>query len=194
MTASLVESLMTDYLERVGKTRWCDKSPSNLSHLDTLSALFPSARFVCLYRACLDTVQSCIEANRYGAMREHRPYVAKHPGNLPLAMTENWLDKTGALLAFEASHQAQCVRIRYEDLVECPPRELARVLKFLELPVVADLHLTALRHRHFEGGGDPKARFECDVHTRSVGKGLVIPLTFLPIQAIRQINLLSHQL
>jgi hypothetical protein len=27
-----------------------------------------------------------------------------------------------------------------------------------------------------------------------VGKGRVIPLTFLPIQAIRQINLLSEQL
>lgn len=174
----IIDAMMGRYLRRVQKSIWCDEAPANLGYVELLATLFPEARYICLYRNCLDTAQSCIEPSRWGAMRELRPYVSRHPGNTPLAMVENWLDKTGWLLEFEAKNSSSCVRIRYEDLVKRPQDETKRLMTFLKLPWCSSLVEHSLTVPHYPGGGDPKIRAEDSIHTRSVGKGRVIPATF----------------
>ncbi len=48
-------------------------------------------------------------------------------------MVENWVDKTGKLLAFEREHPECCFRIKYEDVVFNPPETLRPMFAFLNL-------------------------------------------------------------
>src|SRR5690606_6370060 len=54
----IVDQIMAGYLSRTGKRLWCEKTPANLGHLSSMAQIFPEARYICLYRSCLDTISS----------------------------------------------------------------------------------------------------------------------------------------
>src|SRR5262245_65671407 len=58
---SLMDGMMAIYCAHTGKAMWCEKTPSNVEYLPQLKAVFPDARWVCVYRHALDVVHSAIE-------------------------------------------------------------------------------------------------------------------------------------
>ena len=115
-TRRIVDELMGRYTNAKGKQTWCEKTTENLQYLRILHEVFPDARYVCLYRNCMDVVHSSIECSRFGFMPELAPYVQKRPDNVVAAMVESWVEKTKILLEFEHAHPSQCFRIKYETL------------------------------------------------------------------------------
>jgi hypothetical protein len=187
----IVDSIMESYLRRVRKTVWCEKSPANLQFLPMLHRTFPDARYICLYRAFRDSAHSCLSVSQLGFAWGLREYVARYPGNLVLAMAESWADKTEKLLAFESENGDQCLRVRYEELVSEPGREMARVFDFLGQSWDPSILETALRMPHDEGGGDTRIRIETRIHKRSVGAGRDLPTWMVPPAILGRINQLS---
>src|SRR5690606_32881741 len=113
------------------KRFWCEKTTLNVDYLKTLSELFPKARYLCLYRNCMDVVQSCLKFNPLGFMPELVPYVRRDPENLVAAMAENWLARNETISAFEAAHPDRCFRIHYESLAGDPEAVLPPLFEFL---------------------------------------------------------------
>lgn len=193
-TRRIVADLLDRYAQGKGKGRWCEKSTVNIDHLELLARVFPEADYVCLYRNCLDVADSCIKISPLGYMAELAPYVQKNPANLVAAMLDNWLDKTGKLLAFEQSHRDRCFRVNYETLVTQPKQTLAPLFEFLGESWRDDLIDAVFSAPHDQGDGDLKVWFSAKINTDSVGKGSAIPLTSIPEAAIADIDALHRQL
>ncbi len=175
ITRQMLSGVMNAYARSKHKSIWCDKTPLNLQHVDLLRATFPTARFVCLYRQCMDVVHSCLEANPYGFISELSPYVARSPGNLIEAMVTSWLEKTESLLAFESSNRTRCFRLKYEDLVRDTDACLGGLFRFLGVPPESDIVSRTFLVTHDQGGGDPKIEFTRGIDPGSIGKGATLP-------------------
>jgi protein-tyrosine sulfotransferase len=166
----IISELMDSYTHAKGKRVWCDKAPLNVFHTELLRRVFPEARYICLYRNCLDVIHSCLEVSRNGFMAELAPYVQKNPGNLLAAMMDSWVEKTGLLLQVEAS-PAFTHRVHYEELVNAPEETLAVLFRFLELPFEPGLLKSIFTVPHEAGGGDPLIRSTDRILTDQVGQG-----------------------
>ena len=185
--------ILDRYCRAKGARLWCEKTPANLGYADLLAQVFPAARFLCLYRDGLDVAYSCIEASRWGFMREVAPFVAMSPENLPLAMIRNWIVKTTGLLDFEARLQERCFRLRYEDLVADPAGRIDAVLQFLELPGAPGQIERAFTMAHDPGGGDPGFFKTSGVEPDRLGIGRRELLPRLPREAVpRTTDLLAR--
>ncbi len=171
----LAGGIMEAYARSKGKDVWCDKSPRNVEYLPSLVKTFPRARYICLYRNCLDTVKSMLSASQQGFMIELAPYAAKSPGNLVAAMIDAWCDYTAKILDFEAAHPAATFRIRYEDVVLEPERTLRPLFEFLEVGWEPQVVERALSTPHDEGGGDLFIKYTKTIDRSSIGKGSTIP-------------------
>lgn len=181
---------MGRYTQANHKAVWCDKSPVNVHHLGLIRKVFPAAKFICLYRNCLDVVHSCIALSRMGFMPELCEYVKKHPQNLPAAMVDSWLDKTGKILDFARSNPSGCFSITYESLVSRPEETLSKLFGFLGME--ADMNVfDAVFSGSYEFGqmnGDIKMLFSSNIYTDSIGKGAAVPSTYITEQHFKKIN------
>jgi hypothetical protein len=130
---------------------------------DLLAETCPQARFVCLYRHCMDVIASGPEAVGSSGFC---PYVTRYPGNTVAAIGSYWADTADMMLAFEDSHPGRCHRVRYEDLATAPAETAASLLSFLGLQA----SFTAL--------GDADA----------IGRGVNVPGRALPPRLREQIN------
>ncbi len=63
---SWVATTFGSYLVRMGKARWCEKSLGSAESASRFLDLFPKARFICLYRHCMDVIDSALEACPFG--------------------------------------------------------------------------------------------------------------------------------
>ena len=63
---NVIDDLMATQLAEARKTRWCDKSLSNVQAMDRLAEAWPEARFVLLHRHAMDVVASALEASEWG--------------------------------------------------------------------------------------------------------------------------------
>lgn len=107
-----------------GKTRWGDKSPMYLQHIELLATHFPDAKFVHIYRDARDSAQSF-----------HRRWKQE-----PRRTVYRWKH---AIRAGRAQGQqlgsGRYLEVAYESLTEKPEECMRRVCEFLELrydPVV----------------------------------------------------------
>jgi protein-tyrosine sulfotransferase len=190
--------ILEDCLKDLGSPRLlCDKSLTNAAHAEFLLRVFPNARFICLFRHCLDVVCSLIEAcpwgfNSFGAT----PYVARWPGNFVAGLTELWLQTTQQQLQFSAAHPDVVRAITYEALVEDTDRAVGSLATWLSLddgnrttkdPVVK--HVPAqLPSGKAAGPADYKINFTSVVDTSSVGRGHSVPLSMLPPGLLETLN------
>lgn len=186
--------ILDRYCRAKGARMWCEKTPANLSYADLLSRVFPSARFLCLYRHGLDVALSCLEASRWGFMREVVPFVAMSPENLPLAMVRNWIVKNTGLLDFEARLGERCLRLRYEDLVADPAARIGEVLHFLGLPPDPGLAERAFAQPHDPGGGDPGFWQTARVEPDRGGRGRREMLPRLPPETLPRLAAVLERL
>ncbi len=193
-TRRIVDELMGRYARAKGKQRWCEKTTDNLQYLKLLHDVFPDARYVCLYRNCMDVVHSSIECSRFGFLPELAPYVQKRPDNTVAAMVESWVEKTATLLEFELTHSSQCFRIKYETLVAEPSQTLAPMFASFGLDWDETLLNAVFSTQHDEGSGDRKILFTKRVNTDSIGRGSTISRSIIPADLLEKMNHLLAQL
>jgi hypothetical protein len=176
------------YLLRVGKTRWCDKSLGSEESANRFLDLFPGAKFICLYRNCLDLIDSAIEACPFG-LRGYGmdAYAAAHPGNSVAAVADYWVSHTRGISEFERAHPDVCLRLRYEDLASDPEAQADRIFAFLgERPVPGISESCLPNGRDPFGPSDHKIWSTSAITPDSVGRGSRIPAGLIapPVQAL----------
>jgi protein-tyrosine sulfotransferase len=187
-TRRLVSGVMNAYARGKQKSRWCDKTPLNLFYLEAIEMCFPDAQYICLYRNCMDVVNSCLDVSKLGFMRELSQYVATNPGNLVYAMINSWLEKTTKLLNFEKNNNKKCFRIQYESIVTKPNAILPEMFRFFNLEWEPRILDRVFLDHHDQGGGDYKIHSTRDFQANFIGKGKFLPLNNIPLDCLSKVN------
>jgi Sulfotransferase family len=177
-----IDEVFDRYLDRRGKARWCDKSLDSHLHAELLAQLYPGARFICLYRHCMDVIASGLEASPWGLDQfGFDSFAAQHPGNSVAAIGHYWVACTRTIMVFEQTHPELCHRVRYEDMVTDPERTAAAIFGFLGVEQVPGLTQACFGMKHEANGpGDLKIWFTSEVTAASIGSGVRVPADALP--------------
>jgi hypothetical protein len=172
-----VDGVYGRYLRRRGKRRWCDKSLGSHHEAELAALLYPEARFICLYRHCMDVIASGVEATPWGLHRfGFDSFGARYPGNSVTAVGSYWLATVRSIMAFEESRPGACHRVRYEDLVTAPEKTAAAIFAFLGETPVPDIARACFRTPHEENGpGDEEIWFTGEITADSMGRGVRVP-------------------
>lgn len=180
-TRKTVHGMMGRYVDYHAGMRWCDKSLENLDFLEIIKEVFPDAKYVCLYRHCLDFVQSYLAMTRLRFPPEICPYVSKHPNNIVRALVEYWIEKTNVILDFERKNPQQCIRVNYEVLTSDLKNVLPELFGFLDMSFNDELidNLFSGDGRSF-AEGDIKFHMSKGIYTDSIGSGQDIPVHVIP--------------
>ncbi len=180
-----IDGLMSSYAALKGKRIWCEKTPKNLQQRELLSQVFPDAKFICLYRHCMDMVHSSIEGGKYGKMDE-----LWSPGQV----FDAWIQQTDQTLSFERENESKCIRVQYESLVLHPSEELRRLFHFFGLEWNDALTNKIFAVPHDEGFGDIKVSFAKSIYRNSIGRGSLLKDISLSKPVLEQINFLLRTL
>jgi hypothetical protein len=185
-----VDGIYDRYLRRRGKRRWCDKSLGSHQHAELAARLYPDARFICLYRHCMDVIASGAAACPWGLHRfGFDSFAAEHPGNSVAAIGSHWLAAVRSIMAFEERYPDACHRVRYEDLVTAPEETAAAIFSFLGEDPVTDIASACFRTPHEGNGpGDEKIWFTNGISEDSVGSGIRVPAAALEPQVRHPVN------
>ncbi|HKC23927.1 MAG TPA: sulfotransferase, partial [Thermoanaerobaculia bacterium] len=110
------------FLSRSEGKRWVDSSPENLLIADSLSLMFPRARFVHVVRDGRAVVRSMLASGLdEDWARDLR------------SACETWVHYVRAGLAFQTAHRDRVLEVRSERLAAEPEAELASILEFLHV-------------------------------------------------------------
>jgi hypothetical protein len=185
-----IDAAYARYLRRRGKRRWCDKSLDTYQFAEIIAQLYPDARFICLYRHCMDVIASGVETCPWGLHRfGFDTFVAQNPGNSVAAIGSYWLTFAQAVMAFEDAHPESCHRVRYEDLVTAPEKTAAAIFSFLGVEHVPGITAECFMNAHeSEGAGDEKIWFTTEVTAESIGRGVAVPSGAMPLPIRRAVN------
>jgi hypothetical protein len=193
---NLVDKALGAYAQQRQKKIWCEKSVSTVDYLDAVTTVFPDARFLCLYRHCLDVVASAIvvvrfdRAGRYG----FESYVASNPSNLMDALVSYWVEKTATELRFQAAHRNQCIPVHFESLVLNPVDTLNGVFDFLQVPWDPALLHNIFVTPHQIGPGDRKILFATKIDPKCIGRGTQLQTDRITQDQFRQMKELLQEL
>ena len=182
-----VDGIYGRYLQRRGKRRWCDKSLNSYQEAELAAQLYPDAKFICLYRHCMDVVAAGVQACPWGLHRfGFDGYAAQYPGNSVMAVGSYWLAAVQSIMAFEERHPGGCHRVRYEDLVTAPEETAAAIFSFLGEAPVPHIAEACLQAPHEGNGpGDEEIWFTGGITADSVGCGVRVPVAAL-VPEVRQ--------
>jgi LPS sulfotransferase NodH len=156
LTASDVDAKAVQKIKRAfflvagSRRRLIDKTPRNSLRVSFVDALFPDARYVHLVRDGRENVNSLINAWRTPRYRTYRlphsiegvdrdwwkfvlypGWQADSAGPLEIVCAKQWAASNEHALRDLEAVGDRAVRVRYEDLVDAPETEVARVLEFL---------------------------------------------------------------
>jgi protein-tyrosine sulfotransferase len=185
----IVSEIMGSYAAAKNKRIWCDKSPRNLNHLEILNEVFPDAKFICLYRHCMDVVHSFMERVQEGWMIDLKYYARNHGfRNHYGVYVDSWLEKTVTMMEFERDNPGRTFSLKYEDLVMNPAGTLSQMFSFLELNWDESILESVFSTRHDPGPGDPNVAFSKKIHADSVGLGSSIPRRYFNDRLVERIN------
>jgi len=178
---SLVDNIVADYLLAQGKTRWCEKSLGTVDIVEPLLGVYPKAKFICLYRHCMDVIDSALEATPWGLNGYgFDTFATRFPGNSVAALAAYWCEFTDRTADFEQAHPDRCLRIHYEDLVtdsECTVNEIFSFIGVSHVPRITECYLTS--GSGILGPGDHKAVATRSISADSVGRGIRVPLDLI---------------
>jgi protein-tyrosine sulfotransferase len=190
----VISELMGTYTKAKGKRLWCEKTPWNLQYLELLSSVFPDAKYICLYRNCMDVVHSCVENIRLRFAEELFQYFKKHQGDKISGAIDYWCDEVNKMLAFEREHGAACFRLKYESLVLEPAQTLEPLFGFLGVEWDPGLLTDVFSIPHDQGYGDPKIMYSRKISKSSIGKGSTISRAQIPEPMLKKMNTLLAEL
>ena len=193
---TIVGAYYSDYLGIRGKRRWCDKSLDNFIFAPLLRQVFPEARFICLYRHCMDVVASGLEASPFGPRGfGFDTYASQFPGNNIATIAAYWRESVGGIRSFQEAHPDICMAVRYEDLVSEPEHTAASIFAFLgedQVPGITSSCFQVAHDRH--GPSDQKIWFTDRIVSHTIGRGTSIPSQAIPGPLLLQINALLESL
>jgi len=157
--ADFLQKLFSPLLERTGKRRWAEKTPSNLYALRAFLDCFPTAKAVYLVRNGLDQVCSLLKRG-FGLKRA-------------VAL---WMVETTVCESLRG--HPRVFRLAYEELTAQPQAAMARLLDFLELSTDVEGLLVATNVSESGGPADATAAGLCawrsrpsdPINTRSVDR------------------------
>jgi hypothetical protein len=187
---------MVTPMSMLGKERWCDKSLINAPMAELIFQIWPKAQFICLFRHCMDVVNSAIEASPWGlSSYGFMPFAIGNPGNSVLALVKYWVAYTTSILDFETTHPDSCHRVYYEELVATPSKTMEGVGAFLGLePDEFSYDPSTTSDYDQRWAGDHKVWYTSDVHTDSVNAGLRIPSSLISPQMLNDLNEILERL
>lgn len=189
----VVDEIMEACAEKAGAKVYVDKSLTTADHLPIVSACYPDATFIFLYRYPLDMIASGIEASRWGFQAYgFAPYVNANPQNFVGGLANYWADKVGRMVAFERTCTSPHARIYYELLCDDPRRTVSELFDFLDLEADDAVVERALATDHGRGPGDYKIDFTKEVSPESIGRGASLPQMMAPAQVARINELLAE--
>ena len=116
-----LDRLMTKFTLAQGKSRWIEKTPGNIAHLDLIYDGWPDAQFIHVIREPLDILASFKEAKRYD-------WVEAFP-----ELWSNYLGRGAALARSLSLGPTQLMELRYEKLILEPEQTMRDVLAFLDV-------------------------------------------------------------
>jgi len=160
--------------------------------------LYPNAKFICLHRHALDVVHSGMERSKYGLSHFHinEGYHTSNLHNFIEILSESWIQKTYALLDFEANVPNQCFRVTYEALVTNTQVVLQDLCSFLNIPWEVELLekvFNGAQSPHEKGSLDPNITMSTSI-TQNIGKGENLPFTRISQEHLKKINHLHRAL
>jgi len=119
------------YAASRGKPRWADKTPSYVSCLELIDALYGSeCRYVFIYRHGLDAACSI----PHSGIPELELYLEACGGDRFAAAARYWADQCQKMIDFKARYPSRCHELRYHQLVQDPELHLRQMFEFLEEP------------------------------------------------------------
>ncbi|UYV13798.1 MAG: sulfotransferase [Phycisphaera sp.] len=133
-----LDEVMLAYATARGKTRWAEKTPNNLLHLEALHELLPDARWVWITRDPLDVAHSTttVAAHRQGIAPVYentlRLTSKQSVASTPLAATLRWVNWNRRIDGFLKDKPFH--HLTYEGLVCAPHAELRRLCDFIDEP------------------------------------------------------------
>ncbi len=197
---ALVSEAVRSHLDKMIRSRlkkkiWCDKSVSTVDHLDLMLRIFPRARYVFLYRNCLDFVHSALEVSKYGFTGYwFDEFVLKQPENIVEGLVRFWCAQTENRVAVANANEHAIYRLKYEDLVGDPGGTVRQLFGFLDLPYEESIWERVFANNHNRtGGGDLKIQSTQGIQNQ-VGKGRSVPVKLLKAETLERMNGLHAEL
>ena len=169
-----LESLFAPVLAKRGKRVLAFKTPADIRHLDFLTRLAPGGSYIHITRDGRDVALSQV-AKKGSFFKDLREYRRLSFGNA----FRRWVDWEQRARDIFAREGVRVIRLRYEDLVTEPRRELKRIMDFLSLPFEETmLNYASMNHDlpAWEAGSTDVAQSEA-VSAASVGKWRRIRMT-----------------
>lgn len=177
------------------KKRWCEKSVSTVDHLAMIGKAYPEARYICLYRHCMDFVHSALETmGKDGGYGYEAYVVSRNPDNMVDSLVAFWCEKTRKIRDFEKTNQSRCFSVKYECLVGDPEAICRPLFEFLNLSYDDKLLSKVFQSRHYAGPGDPKILTTRRIERRSVGLGRKVSALRIEPAMLAQMNFLLKAL
>ncbi|MBU1247877.1 MAG: sulfotransferase [Proteobacteria bacterium] len=144
----LSDDFFLAYMAAKGKSRWADKTPEYVYHLEFIDWLYQGeVDYVLIHRNGLDVTHSMFNTR-----------IIPLEGNKTLDTTfDYWFDNAAIMQDWQQNHPENCLTIRYEDLCLRTKPILASIFDFLSLP---HEDVTSVWHQkeHDMGFEDNKAR------------------------------------
>jgi hypothetical protein len=186
--------MMAPYLGRRGKQRYCDQSRGAAEQADVLRAVFPDAKFLCLYRHPMDVIASGLEAAPWGLNGPgFDSYADLSSRNTVLAIAQFWAANVALIMAVEERFHECSHRVRYEDLVADPEGVGDRIFRFLGVAPVPGLPQACLAAER-ERAGPSGYQIGPSARPGSVAGGWSIPAAMIGSPLTETINVLTDKL
>jgi protein-tyrosine sulfotransferase len=192
-----INRIMNEHANQLGKRVWCEKSVYTIDRIADIDFVFPNARYICLYRNCLDQVYSALETLEQHPKGEgygYAPFLSREPENPVDALVDYWCAKTSAILSFEQSKPSQCFRLRYEDLVLESNAQLERLFRFLGSYWKTDMLDSIFTKSRRGGPGDHKILQTDRILTSSIGRGKELGNQNISANLLNNMNILQTAL
>jgi len=127
--ANFLEQLFEPALKARNKSVVAFKTPSDIPHLEFVTALLPQARYIHITRDGRDVAMSQL-AKKGSFFLELRGYRRLSYANV----FRRWVEWEGKARAVLYGGDLKVIHLRYEDLMADPEKEMRRVTAFLGLP------------------------------------------------------------
>ena len=155
------------FTRSAGGKRWLDHTPHYCLMADTLSGMFPGARFIHVLRDGRQVVNSMIHIVATVPAEEREEMVSR--GFLPAWSHDfreactTWRDYASAASDFCSRHPTRALTVIHDDLERDPATTLAAVLRFLDAPLedgpAAFLRRDRINSSFTRQGGVPAAEY-----------------------------------
>jgi hypothetical protein len=181
-----IDDIMEQAASLRDKPLWSQKHHADAAFLNSIYTVYPDAYYVCLYRNCMDVVNSIVEQSGRGSLF---PGVSEHlrNGNVVEAAIDYWIERFMRIRHFENDHPEQCFHLKYETLVFEPRETLRELFTFLGVDWYESLVTDGLRSEE-EGGGAGRVSGTDHIDSSRVGTGKRISLDHIDDRHRRRMN------